>query len=916
VSTVSAPPFANEREEAIWLTGRLTDLVAWAKWLIDAADRALPELQRNLQRHVTALPHVSPGAFAVTLSKEDLAVFVGVTRVGDVGRLAVDLEGARLVLRDVNQALAAIEPATRRYVLSLRSTSIHAGARAALPWARSWEEWASRKGGLARLQWAAHRLGGERSEGGTAFGPEWLASSGPTFAAAVRGPAPGAWVPTQSLRTHTEVLHLVRRLEEAEAEAALAVKSAFATVRSAMVSRALADIPLHRIRETVPDGRLRLGALERAGMTTVQDVLAYPYGLDDVAGVGEQTAHQVYAAADRLRRAVEDDLAFRVDLDPSDGNTTRLIRNLCHWSLSALALRRLSPAIDAARSALIPLRALPKRPDAFVGFFGLDPESDQSVRRELDSWSGWAARHAGFVEEARAGLAPRPTPDEAWADFRRRAADYYAWLGEIVGLTLDDDVQAGQVPDEVADAVRRLSLDTSLVAASLRGYQEFGAKYALVQRRTIIGDEMGLGKTVQAIAAIAHAQAQGDAHSLIVCPASVLINWLREVPKHSRLRVHRLHGSDRHSGLVAWRRYGGVGVTTYGQLDTLRFQPSDRLAFLVADEAHYLKNQYTRRGTAVASVIPRADRVLFLTGTPLENRLEEFQSLVQYVQPDLTRTLNMSDAIASARAFRDRIAPVYLRRNQADVLTELPPRIDVDDWVELTPADRRAHDRAVLQGNFMALRRAAFLGDGAQSAKVERLVELVAEAVETGRKIVVFSFFRDVLDEAAGALAEVAPVIGPLTGSTRPEDRQGLIDRFTHLQVPAVLVSQVEAGGVGTNIQAASVVILCEPQVKPSTELQAVARVHRMGQVERVQVHRLLGSDSVDQRMLWILAEKQRAFDLYVRDSAAAEAAPEAVDISERELAMRVIAEEQQLLAARLTRGPVQHEGSSGRSAE
>ena len=916
MSAISASPFANEREEAIWLTGRLTELVAWAKWLIDAADRALPELQGYLQPHVTALPQVGPGACAVTLSKEDRAVFVGVTRVGDVGRLTVDLEGARLVLRDVSQALAAIDPATRRFVLSLRSTSIHAGARAALPWARSWEEWASRKGGLARLQWAAHRLGDERSEEGTTFGPEWLASSGPTFVAALRSPAPRTWVPTQSLRTHTEVLDLARRLEKAEAEAALAVKSAFTTVRSVMVSRALADIPLVRIRETVREGRLRLGALERAGMTTVQDVLAYPYALDALAGVGEQTANQVYAAAEQLRQAVERDLAFRVDLDPSDGNTTRLIRNLCHWSMSALALRRLSPAIDAARCALIRLRALPRRPDAFVGFFGLDPESDQSVRRELDSWSEWAARHAGFVEEARAGLAPRPTPDEAWADFRRRAADYYAWLSEIVGLTLDDDVQAGQVPGEIADAVRRLSLDTSFVAASLRGYQEFGAEYALVQRRTIIGDEMGLGKTVQAIAAIAHAQAQGDVHSLVVCPASVLINWLREVPKHSRLRVHRLHGSDRHSGLVAWRRYGGVGVTTYGQLDTLRFQPSDRLAFLVADEAHYLKNQYTRRGTAVASVIPRADRVLFLTGTPLENRLEEFQSLVQYVQPDLMRTLNMSDAIASARAFRDRIAPVYLRRNQVDVLTELPPRIDVDDWVELSWADRRAHDRAVLQGNFMALRRAAFLGDGTQSAKVERLVELVAEAVETGRKIVVFSFFRDVLDVAAGALANVAPVIGPLTGSTRPEDRQGLIDRFTDLQVPAVLVSQVEAGGVGTNIQAASVVVLCEPQIKPSTELQAVARVHRMGQVERVQVHRLLGSDSVDQRMLAILAEKQRAFDLYVRDSAAAEAAPEAIDISERELAIRVIAQEQQLLAARLARGLVEEDGSEAGRAE
>jgi superfamily II DNA or RNA helicase len=912
----SASAFADEREEAIWLTGRLTELVGWANWLIDTADRAVPDLKSYLQPYVTALPRVGPGACAVTLSQEDRAVSVGVTRVEEVDRLGADLDGARLVIRDVNQALAAIEPATRRFVLSLRAASIHANARAALPWARSWEEWGSRKGGLARLQWAAHRLGDESPQGLAAFGPDWLASSSPAFVTALRGPAARSWVPTQTFLAHAEVLDLARRLEQAEAAAASAVKTSFATVRSAMVARALADIPLRRIRETVRDGRLRLGALERAGMATVADVLAYPYALDDLTGVGEHTAYQVYAAAEQLRQAVERDLAFRVDLDPSDGDTTRLVRDLCHWSTSALMLRRLSPAIDEARSALIRLRELPRRPDAFVGFFGLDPETDQSVRGELDAWSDWEARHKGFIEEARAGLAPRPTPDEAWADFRKRAADYYAWLGEIVGLTVDADIQAGQVPEEIAGAVRSLALDTSLVAASLRGYQEFGAKYALVQRHTIIGDEMGLGKTVQAIAAIAHAQAQGDSHSLVVCPASVLINWLREVPKHSRLRVHRLHGSDRHSGLVTWRRHGGVGVTTYGQLDTLRFQRSDRLAFLVADEAHYLKNQSTRRGMAVASVIPHADRVLFLTGTPLENRLEEFQSLVEYVQPDLMRTLVMSEAVVSARAFRDRIAPVYLRRNQVDVLTELPPRIDVDDWVELSRADRRAHDRAVIQGNFMALRRAAFLGDGVQSAKVERLVEVVAEAVETGRKIVVFSYVRDVLDVAAAALAKVAPVIGPLTGSTKPEDRQGLIDRFTDLPVPAVLVSQVEAGGVGTNIQAASVVVLCEPQVKPSTELQAVARVHRMGQVERVQVHRLLGSDSVDQRMLAILAEKQRAFDLYVRDSAAADAAPEAVDISERELAMRVIAEEQQLLAARLAQGLVEREESWSDSLE
>ena len=112
-----------------------------------------------------------------------------------------------------------------------------------------------------------------------------------------------------------------------------------------------------------------------------------------------------------------------------------------------------------------------------------------------------------------------------------------------------------------------------------------------------------------------------------------------------------------------------------------------------------------------------------------------------------------------------------------------------------------------------------------------------------------------------------------------------------------MLVCQIEAGGVGLNIQAASVVILCEPQVKPSIEAQAIARAHRMGQVRTVQVHRLLIEDSVDQRMLEMLGSKAQLFDAYVRHSAIAEAAPGAVDISEVQLARTIVAQEQHRLA-------------------
>jgi len=151
---------------------------------------------------------------------------------------------------------------------------------------------------------------------------------------------------------------------------------------------------------------------------------------------------------------------------------------------------------------------------------------------------------------------------------------------------------------------------------------------------------------------------------------------------------------------------------------------------------------------------------------------------------------------------------------------------------------------------------------------------------------VVFSYFRDVLDTVTAVLGGVA--IGPLTGSTPPVHRQTMVDEFGARRDPAVLVCQIQAGGVGLNIQAASVVILTEPQWKPTTEDQAIARCHRMGQVRSVDVHRLLAEDTVDQRMLEILATKAVLFDEYVRRSELKDHSADAVDVTDLKAAEEV----------------------------
>jgi SNF2 family DNA or RNA helicase len=315
---------------------------------------------------------------------------------------------------------------------------------------------------------------------------------------------------------------------------------------------------------------------------------------------------------------------------------------------------------------------------------------------------------------------------------------------------------------------------------------------------------------------------------------------------------------------------------------------------LVVDEAHYVKNHATRRSRAVSGWTQRTERVLFLTGTPMENRVEEFRSLVRHLQPELAPSIHTTHGAAGSHAFRKAVAPAYLRRNQEDVLTELPALVQVDEWEEFSEGDLDAYREAVGAGHFMRMRRAAYARP-ATSAKLHRLRELVAEAADNGLKVVVFSYFREVLLTVGQALGE--SVFGPLAGSLPAARRQEIIDDFAAVEGHAVLLSQIQAGGVGLNMQAASVVIICEPQIKPTMEHQAVARAHRMGQIRTVQVHRLLAADSVDERMLNILARKERLFDLYARRSAVAETTPDAVDVSDGALALRIVEEEQLRLA-------------------
>lgn len=693
--------------------------------------------------------------------------------------------------------------------------------------------------------------------------------------------------------------------------------------READVLAELAQIDVARLAD-LTDKNLRLGLLADAGYRTAADLRgATVRDLDAVPGVGRQTARGAIAAVDQLALAIAATKPVRLELDlvtrTAPPHTTRLLV-LLHRLLG------LGPRIEPRRADLegyarsvagaVPVARLA---GSRLGFL-LSPRAEKDAARRalarLEQWEPWLAqtdlpRLLGDLEAA--CQAPDADARTVWDDVEHRAADYYALLDQLVPSGTAQLAAHGHLTAELADRVEACPLDTSLLRANLRGYQGFGARFVLNQGRVLLGDEMGLGKTIQAIAAMADRAAAGARHFLVVCPASVLVSWSREVSARSALVPHRLHGDDREAAIARWLAEGGVGVTTFeglehvprpGSADDADASNRSGLGLLVVDEAHYVKNPQAQRSQLVRAWAADTPRVLLMTGTPMENRLDEFLTLVEMLQPDVVGRVPRLLGATGADVFRHVVAPVYLRRNAEDVLVELPDVVEVDEWEPLGPAGETAYRAAVATGSFMAMRRAAFATpDPMDSTKLVRLLDIVDDAAENGRRVVVYSFFRDVLERVHEGLtySPLAVPFGPITGDVTPVERQALVDAFSAATAGAVLLAQVQAGGVGLNIQAASVVVLCEPQLTPTAEAQAIARLHRMGQLQTVFVHRLLTEDAVDERIREILAAKQRVFDAFVRESSLAEGATSAVDVTEAQLARDVVAFEQ----ARLGYGPV-----------
>lgn len=637
------------------------------------------------------------------------------------------------------------------------------------------------------------------------------------------------------------------------------------------VLNVLKDIPIEEVNR---DKRgFRIKALRDYGYNSIADIsTASVYTIASVHGISEDTAYSIKKVVDDIMSKARQGVKIRLSVDNKNSKATELVSAISRYKRSKpysetcrQILNSKSKQIEYALEDLAPAKS------GLKWFF----TSSANKQKAVDAYNTLGRLlESEYSKEAQSALESLDavncsTGTEDWQNFSENSISFFNVLEDVnPGILGTDDAMYG-LPEELAREIQEECFFPEGLLCELRRYQEWGVKYTLHQSRVLLGDEMGLGKTIQAIAAMVSLRNTGATHFVVVCPASVITNWCREIRKMSLLTVTKIHGAGRTSALKAWLKSGGVAVTTYETTSHLKMDNNFKFTLLVVDEAHYIKNPEARRTVNVKNISNHAERLLFMTGTALENKVEEMISLIQILQPTIASQVAGMAFMASAPQFREKVAPVYYRRKREDVLTELPELIESKEWCTMLTEEEQIYEQAILSKRYADARRVSWNVDDLQnSSKAKRLLEIIEEAEDDGRKVIVFSFFLDTIRKITELLGNKC--LNPINGSVTPQRRQEIIDEFDKAPAGTVLAAQIQSGGTGLNIQSASVVILCEPQFKPSIENQAISRAYRMGQARNVLVYRLLCENTVDEKITSLLESKQTIFDAFADQSVAA----------------------------------------------
>jgi superfamily II DNA or RNA helicase len=602
----------------------------------------------------------------------------------------------------------------------------------------------------------------------------------------------------------------------------------------------------------------------------VRDELAEKAWLDAMRAAGfKLTEFEIVIGASKLPRAVRDLAKLGARVEGERGAPYRVATRFSSRVSSGIDWLDLEAAahFDGETVPLPALLAAVRRGDTFVtlgdGSLGMVPEE-------------WLARIGLYGELGDAkGDAIR---------FRRsQLAIVDALLDALPEVTADAAVEKLRAAVHARPSAKA---PPKAFVGELRAYQREGLGWLAWLEKAGLGgclaDDMGLGKTVQVLAHLAGRRTNKP--SLVVAPRSVVFNWRNETARFApKLRVVEHVGTERDMDAIA---KADLVITTYG---TLRrdIEALSKVTFdyAILDEAQVIKNRMSI--SAKAARLLQADHRLVLTGTPVENHIQELGSLFSFVEPGLIdgpALERLADGGATREALARVLRPFVLRRTKAQVAPELPDRVEQTRFVDLEKKDRaryaqlRDHYRKRILGThggdkpmnvleaILRLRQAAchpgLIDEGARgetSAKVDALVTDLEEVTSSGHKALVFSQFTSLLSIVRDRLDAANMPYEYLDGQTH--DRGARVERFQGEAGPKIFLISLKAGGLGLNLTAAEYVFLLDPWWNPAVEAQAIDRAHRIGQTRTVMAYRIIARDTIEERVLTLQDQKRALFE-------------------------------------------------------
>ena len=558
-----------------------------------------------------------------------------------------------------------------------------------------------------------------------------------------------------------------------------------------------------------------------------------------------------------------------------------------------------------------------------IPYVYLDWESDDAPRVRLHRGTEIAVHLGSLLSES----------FDAGGAFSGRLPEDFLRFAELAdgdeNLLIGDDALgfARRLADDAARELRAREIGEQIrssggrlpdIRARLYSFQVDGVAFLAGRGRALLADDMGLGKTLQAIAA-AYWLHRGDAVQkvLIVCPASLKFQWAREIERFTGAQAHLIQGPIE-ARSVQYRKGPGFYVMNYELVLRDLSLINETLApdLLILDEAQRIKNWRTKIATAIKRIPSRYAFVL--SGTPLENRLEDLYSLMQVVDPRVLGPLwrylvdfHITDERGKVLGYRNlselrrRLKPVMLRRDRSLVRDQLPNRIEQRRDVAMSPKQVELHDEAVANAARLAqilkrrpltpvehnrmmasLQRARMACNAAglvdkvtkESPKIDELASILEDACQlAGLKAVVFSQWAQMGEMVELRVKRMGLCCVRLHGGVPSAKRGDLMDRFHNDDACQVFIS-TDAGGTGLNLQCASVLVNLDIPWNPAVLDQRVARIHRLGQKNKVQVLHLVAPDSYEEHVLGLIEGKRNLFD-NVLDS---EASEDVVGVSKR----------------------------------